>query len=68
MENCSHRLFCVDDRSLHFPTSISPTTKNAKCEGHFVPNEKAAPQFAFANEEQPQPVLCFFNGELSDVY
>ena len=38
------------------------TLKNAKCGGNFVPNKKAAPQFAFANEEQPQAVLCFFGG------
>ena len=25
-----------------------------------MPNKKAAPQFAFANEEQPQAVLCIF--------
>ncbi|MBO5759335.1 MAG: hypothetical protein J6R31_04780, partial [Rikenellaceae bacterium] len=32
--------------------------KNAKCEGNFVPNEKAAPQFAFANEEPLIEVRC----------
>ena len=40
--------------------------KNAKCEVHFVPNKKAAPQFAFANEEPLIEVRCkkattFFN-------
>ena len=33
--------------------------KNAESEGNFVPSKKAGPQFACANEEQPQAVLCF---------
>ena len=32
--------------------------KNAKCEVNFVPNKKAAPQFAFANEEPLIEVRC----------
>ena len=43
------------------------TQKNAKCEVNFVPNEKASPQFAFANEElayrsavQNSPAICVF--------
>ena len=41
--------------------------KNAKCGGNFVPNAKAAPQFALANEEpayrsatQQLPAICVF--------
>ena len=43
------------------------TLKNADSEVNFVPNKKAGPQFAFANEEpayrsavQNSPAICVF--------
>ena len=46
----------------------SLAVKNAKCEVHFVPNKKAAPQFAFANEEPLIEVRCKMHPQSAFFY